>query len=385
MQQPASSKGQDRKRDLTELSSECCDAAASGNVRSLEKLLHKGANINVPCERNFSPLYAAVAAKQRETATWLCDHGADVNSKHDGGADLENTPLHIACVTNQPSVCAKLLMCGANPAAKNKDGFQPIDFAMGCDQGVSPDIVELLLNHGAKDSLFTSRFKNGEALLSMIHKSGGVTKTASADQVSRKVAKTLLVFEKHKLIGSGSGFDATTPKCEKALYFAAEKGLSHVVRLLLRFGVKPSVTRISCPPLHVACQEGHLDVVRLLLVAGADPLEGNEGGGAAGASAITIAVLERHLEVATAVLAHAPTCLDLTCFGDAAKISVGHRALAAWSVVCMTCNTSILLPSWACFARARAHPSAHSHPTPHRLAAPRRATSKACGGSWTTG
>jgi ankyrin repeat protein len=41
---------------------------------------------------------------------------------------IGNTPLHIAVKTGNESVVAKLLMEGAYPLAKNKEGMTPFDY-----------------------------------------------------------------------------------------------------------------------------------------------------------------------------------------------------------------------------------------------------------------
>ncbi len=55
------------------------EAALHGQTRLLEKLVSKGAKINLVSPNGQTPLLAAAEAKQFETVSWLINNGADVN------------------------------------------------------------------------------------------------------------------------------------------------------------------------------------------------------------------------------------------------------------------------------------------------------------------
>ena len=81
-----------------------------------------------------------------------------------------------------------------------------------------------------------------------------------------------------------------------ALYIASREGHAEVVRLLLRAGASPDVARSDgVTPLLGAAHQGHTTVVRLLLQAGADP---NKGVVMYGATPLLAAVIEEHRECA---------------------------------------------------------------------------------------
>lgn len=313
-------KGQGLKAN--DLAEELNDAASEGNLSALKSLVRQGADVNQPCDRGFLPLYVAVTSKQAKAALWLCDNGADVRATCSGGGD-GHTPLHIACGTNQPDVCAKLLACGASASAANKDDMPPLLYAI--QHGNALKCIELLLESGAKNATLKAHMKQGGYIYRLMNGKGVIKEEV--------IAKTLLLFEKHKLIGAGR-HDPTTKESEGAFYRAAQDGLSRVVRLLLRMGHTPKVVARDCPPLHVASEKGHLECVRLLLAAGANPHMGNQAGGAYGAPPALIAFLHGHLDVAKAVFAYAPDCLGkpvyLGCAHSADKMNVGDRALWSW-------------------------------------------------------
>lgn len=320
---------------LRALAEKLCDAACTGNLSSIKSLVKQGAQLNLPTKQHFLPLYVAVCSRQEEAAIWLCNNGADVRAIGDGGSD-GNTVLHIACGTNQFKICEKLIAMGAVVGAQNKKGGLPIDFAANSEGGVAFDCIKLLLENGAKDATFRSKVKSGEFLRMLVMRidERGL-KTESSDV---EIAKTLVLLEQHKLLGEGSGgFDHTSAHSEGALFSASRLGLTRVVRILLRLGQTPKVTKQHNPPLHVACEKGHLDIVRLLLAAGASTRQGHEACGASGSPPIILALLfvtERRLEVAQALYARDEDCLDagvnMPSTTSGKTMTIGQQALCCW-------------------------------------------------------
>ena len=82
-------------------------------------------------------------------------------------------------------------------------------------------------------------------------------------------------------------------------HWAARNGHLDVVRLLLEAGAdKHAVMRYRATALHVAAQNGHLDVVRLLLAAGAD----KDAEMQAGRTALHLAAHQGHLHIVRLLL-----------------------------------------------------------------------------------
>lgn len=66
---------------------------------------------------------------------------------------------------------------------------------------------------------------------------------------------------------------------ETALHHAAIQGNLEIVRLLLAAGAEPDLAgEHGFTPLHEAILQGHVEIIRQLLAAGADPLLKNEWG-----------------------------------------------------------------------------------------------------------
>lgn len=70
------------------------------------------------------------------------------------------------------------------------------------------------------------------------------------------------------LLDNGAEVDAKNHNGVTALFIAAQVGAASVVRLLMARGADPNLrsTRDHVLPLYVACFEGHLDVVKELLL-----------------------------------------------------------------------------------------------------------------------
>ena len=94
------------------------------------------------------------------------------------------------------------------------------------------------------------------------------------------------------------------PEAENAqktppLYYAASYGLTNVVEYLLSLGVDVEVYggRGDATPINIAAYRGHLDVVKLLLKHGANPLKPDDGGNETGLNAVQWAYYQRQWAV----------------------------------------------------------------------------------------
>ena len=120
----------------------------------------------------------------------------------------------------------------------------------------------------------------------------GIASSASVRLSYKTEAAFLRFFESYQLAHGGNfgaWVQAYLPRHTKdgmaistPLYYAAREGLDKVVQMILRVDGKktleqPGGSRQSTP-LHVASAFGHLEVVRVLLQAGADPNEVNGRG-----------------------------------------------------------------------------------------------------------
>uniref|UniRef100_UPI0037E97ACB ankyrin repeat and SOCS box protein 9-like n=1 Tax=Semicossyphus pulcher TaxID=241346 RepID=UPI0037E97ACB len=126
------------------------EACSRGHVTCVSLLLKHGAT-PVGTSRTSSPIHRAAAKGHSECIEPLVQHGADV----DQNIDQSGSPLHVACSNQRVGAVRKLLQLGAavNTCAS---GDSPLHIAARLS---SPDLVSVLLDHGANGSQRNSEGK----------------------------------------------------------------------------------------------------------------------------------------------------------------------------------------------------------------------------------
>lgn len=128
------------------------DAARSGNISRMQKLIGLGAIVNDTCCGKLPALHAAAANGQIEAARYLLSHGADIDFKY----KFLMTPLMEAARNNHVEVVRLLLEHGADPnAVEAMEHQSALDYASG-----NEEITTLLKKYGAKDRALNSRPSN---------------------------------------------------------------------------------------------------------------------------------------------------------------------------------------------------------------------------------
>ncbi len=190
------------------------------------------------------------------------------------------TPLHRAVLQENADESKRLLSEGADPNAATRYEITPLSIA--CTAGNVP-LVKLLLDAGADANQSVA---------------GGETPLMTAARTGVVGVVRQLIAHKANVNAKESSHD------QKAIHWAAAEGHAEVVKALIDAGADPSE---SLPngfnPLLFAARQGHRDVVAVVLAAGAD-IESSiaKGGGnrapRPGTTALMLAVENGHFDLA---------------------------------------------------------------------------------------
>lgn len=110
-----------------------------GQREAAEYLIKAGAAVNSYSNNalHAAPLQSAVAAGHRECAHLLISHGADPNSREQGGF----TPLHAAAQNGDIELIRALIFAGADLDARSLDGRLPADMAIEAKQAEAAQLL----------------------------------------------------------------------------------------------------------------------------------------------------------------------------------------------------------------------------------------------------
>ncbi|MDB6052811.1 MAG: hypothetical protein JWN25_334 [Verrucomicrobiales bacterium] len=217
-------------------------AAELGQAKVVNLLLDHGADPNW-VSNGSTPLRKAVIAGRRTVAELLVKRGADVNKPSNSPGQYESY-LQSAANANYYSIAQFLLEKGADVNAGTGGDGTPLMFAANRKQ---LPMVKLLLSFGAD---VNAKSKNGQSALSSALKSDWI-----------EGARIIITNKAELNVGY---FNTETP-----LGMAVANGNLELVQLLLKAGAKPQGVTNAIPPLALALN--FPDMAALLVRSGADP------------------------------------------------------------------------------------------------------------------
>ncbi len=119
------------------------DAAKSGDLEQVQRLIVQGEDVNGKATREETPLMIASLAGNGEIVSYLLQRGADINARNASGM----TALHAAAYTGHTDIVLLLITKGAEVNdASNRYGVTPLHVA---SEENHVDTVQELLRHGA--------------------------------------------------------------------------------------------------------------------------------------------------------------------------------------------------------------------------------------------
>uniref|UniRef100_T1IHG8 Uncharacterized protein n=1 Tax=Strigamia maritima TaxID=126957 RepID=T1IHG8_STRMM len=229
----------------------------------VEILLGHGAEVDLKGGKNGeTPLHiAARVVGGEKCAGMLLKSGADVNAAGENG----ETALHIAARYGHLQMVELLLEDGANPNFQSKVGESPLHIAV---RHCHYPVAAALLNYGGRSKEFAARLVNlqtceGESAL---HYAAEITKdTVHHPNEDVDIVRTLMELD-------GDINLMTKATNETAIHYAARAGNSdvllemthHISANLLQTAMNKQAGN-GWSPLLVASEQGHLEVVNILL------------------------------------------------------------------------------------------------------------------------
>ena len=224
-----------------------------------ELLVRAGADVDAADDHGLTPLALACLNASIDMVDLLLEAGADPNLARTSGV----TPLMTAARVGHVGVVRRLLRAGADPtAAESTRGQTALMWAVAEDH---PQVAEVLLETGGGATI---RSVNGFSPLLFAAQQGNVD-----------VARLLLAAgaDVTEAAPDGIGGDTNARALFKAdteasaLMVAIDSGHADMARFLLARGADPNQSGAGRTPLHAAVQREMPAVVRALLEAGADP------------------------------------------------------------------------------------------------------------------
>nr|XP_061826937.1 ankyrin repeat domain-containing protein 50 [Nerophis lumbriciformis]XP_061826939.1 ankyrin repeat domain-containing protein 50 [Nerophis lumbriciformis] len=223
-------------------------AAQEGHLSAVRLLLDRRSPIDHRAYDGHSALSAALLEGHAEVAELLMRRGADTDVR-----DAEGRPLlYLLVLEDRLDMATVLIEKGGVPMeSRDSEGRTAVHVASW--QG-NVDMVVLLLKHGANPN---AQDTEGRPPLHSVAWTGN-------SEVGH-----------HLLAKSGINIDLACNQGATALSIAAQQGHANIVSMLLERGANPDhVDQYGRTPMKVAGKHGHMHVVSLLQRFGAKPCQG---------------------------------------------------------------------------------------------------------------
>jgi ankyrin repeat protein len=220
--------------------SELMWAASDGDEKKVRRLLSGESSINALDSFNANALHYAVEVKQDAIAGMLIRSGIDVNAADRDGT----TPLMLAIKNGSTEMVADLLQASANVNVLDRYQYSP--FLMAVRYGYT-DIVTALLKAGAQETL----------------------NKALHETFASPASKNELVKIQGLILDAGFKLERDEKDLELLLLKAVQESHAPVAQFLLQHDVNVDAD-VEGVPLHVAAQNGDLQMAQLLVEQGAN-------------------------------------------------------------------------------------------------------------------
>ena len=215
------------------------------NVDLIKHLINEGADVNAKDSENYSVLNRACVYGMTEIVSILIDKGAEVQNDFNV---FGTHPVHFSAYNGYVDITKLLLQNGADVNIPNKWGITPLHFAAYRDNA---SMIKFLIENGAE--------RNTRDLLN------GFTPLHNAVSSSQMENTQLL-------INNGADYKIKDNNDKTVLWAPIEKGDNELLKYLLTLyeDVNEKENYLEYTPLHRAAINGYEQIVKLLLLNGAD-------------------------------------------------------------------------------------------------------------------
>ncbi|XP_034042115.1 ankyrin repeat domain-containing protein 50 [Thalassophryne amazonica] len=280
-----------------------CLAAATGSVEVVRALLDRGLDENHKDDLGWTPLHAAACEGHRAVCAALTEHSSMARV---GEMDIEGrTPLILAAQEGHWSTVRLLLDRRSSIDHRAYDGHSALSFALL--EGHT-EVAELLMRRGAdtdvqdaegRPLLYLLVLENRLEMATLLIEKGGIP-LESRDSEGRTALHVASwqgsVDMVQLLLLHGANLNAQDTEGRPPLHSVAWTGHAEVGRCLLEatdINVDLSCKQHGATALSIAAQEGHADIVMMLLEKGANPNHIDKYG----RSPVKVAVKHRHFTI----------------------------------------------------------------------------------------
>ncbi|VDN51290.1 unnamed protein product [Dracunculus medinensis] len=216
---------------------------------------------------------SACLASDFDEVQSLLDNGADINTCTVDGL----TALHQAVIDGKPEMVQFLCEQGSNLNAQDNEGWTPLHAAACCG---NVDLVEYLCSEGADISVINSDKElaidlaeedDCRMFLEKEHRRRGIEPEDCRNNYLQFREVILMKHDAEEWLRSGQFCDRPHSRTgASALHVAAAKGYVDVVKLLLRAGADINCRdRDGWTPLHAAAHWGEMETAAVLIQNGA--------------------------------------------------------------------------------------------------------------------
>ncbi|WP_259349134.1 ankyrin repeat domain-containing protein [Wolbachia pipientis] len=281
-------------------------ASYNGNLRVVEYLISKGADINVRSENDWVPLHYAPRSGVLAVVKHLISKGADVNAR-----SKDNwVPLHLAACIGELDVVKCLINKGADVNA-TKPLYYGTPLHLAAYHG-KLNITKCLISEGADvnardgnncTSVHRAAYSGKLGVVEYLISKGANVNAEDKDgniPLHKAVQNGKLNVIKY-FVGKGADVNAKNRYDWTLLHWAAYNGQLDIVRYLINKGAEINAKSWSNDtPLHLAVCSGVLDAVKCLVGKGAEVNVKSRYGG----TTLCLAAMTGNVDIAKVLLKH---------------------------------------------------------------------------------